>query len=475
VVPPGNGGGGSSVTPSAKPSVSPAPSPTGRVPVTPSPSPVRSATPLPSPTSAATPDPRSKLRSSWGRIALAQIFDYFPSDGASMSSSQISADASRYDAIWASFDPQPWRSANPQMLVSRYYIPEEDSELISGHDLQWWQQNHPDWILYACDANGNPTQDLAYTPDDGFPDVPLDIHNPAVVQYQLQSLIAYAQANGYNAVAIDQVVFQDIMEGGNPEFGQTVKSGEWGCGVYGRNGAFTKVYQSTTDPQWTADILNWVEQARSATSAAGLALIVNHPIGSITNPNEQTLVRNVDALVDEGGFSDYGNYTSPSDSGVFGATYQYAEWLEGQGVGFIDIDRYALSNETEPTSDQVEWSIATYLMANEGNEELYVNADNTASSGYGTEQYHQEYATPIGQPCSAMYGGSGYDPKNPQIYYRRFTGGMAVVNSGSSAPEEATLPANHAYTDIEGRPVTDPLAIDSADAYVLTTTGNGCS
>ena len=399
-----------------------------------------------------------------------------------MSSSEISADAQRYNLVWASFDPQPWRSSNPQALVSRYYIPLEDNELISGHNLQWWQQNHPDWILYACTSNGTPTQELAYTPGDGFPDVPLDIHNPAVVQYQLQSLIAYAQANGDNAVAIDEIVFQDIMEGGNPELGQSVVSGDYGCGVYpdatSANpyaGTFSAVYQSTTDPQWTADILNWVEQARAATSAAGLALLVNHPAGSITNPNEQTLARNVDALVDEAGFSDYGNYQNGSNAGLFSTTYAYAEWLEAQGVEFVDIDRYAFSGESEPSSDQLEWSIATYLMANEGNEDLYVNANNSSTSGYGTEQYHQEYATPIGQPCSAMYGGSSYSANDPQIYYRRFTGGMVVVNSGSSAPEQATLPTDHTYTDIENRAVTNPLTVDSSDAFVMTTTGNGCS
>ncbi|HUN29901.1 MAG TPA: hypothetical protein VMV65_08835, partial [Alphaproteobacteria bacterium] len=103
------------------------------------------AAPTPSPSSYP-PDPPSKIRSSYGRIGLAQIFDYFPSTNTSMSASQITSDAGRYDLVWGSFDPQPWRAANPQALVSRYYIIEEDNTLTSGHNLQWWQQNHPDWI-----------------------------------------------------------------------------------------------------------------------------------------------------------------------------------------------------------------------------------------------------------------------------------------------------------------------------------------
>lgn len=489
VLPPGQGGGGgTNPTPhgSSSPGASPSASPIGSAPPGTHPSASPSAlpsghptatpipvtpTPLPTPTIAPTyypADPASKLRSTYGRIGLAQIFDYFPNDGTSMSASQIAADASRYDMVWASFDPAPWRGGNPQALVSRYYITEEDNEPISGHNLQWWQQNHPDWILYACDSSGNPTTDIAYSPGDGFPDVPLDMHNPAVVQYQIQSLISYATANGYNAIALDNVDFTDIMQGGNPELGQTVKPGEYGCGIENQDGTFTKIYQSTTDPTWTSDILNWVENARAAANSAGLALIVNHPIGATGNANEATLIRNIDVMLDESGYSDYGNYAP------FASTYTYAEWVESQGVGFTVIDRWTNNNQTAPTSDQLEYSIATYLMANEGNEDLYVSANNSAGTGYGAEQYHQEYATPIGQPCAAMYGGSSYDPSNPAIYYRRFAGGMAIVNASASTPEQAKLPTDHTYTDLEGRTVTNPLTVNADDAYVLTTT-NGCS
>src|SRR5579862_500810 len=123
------------------------------------------------------PPPITRIRNTWGRIGAGQVFDYFPTTKAQMSSSQISADASRYDMVWGSFNPGPWRSANSAALVGRYYIPEEDNSLLSGHTLAWWQQNHPDWMLYACTSSGTPTQDLAYVPGVGFNDVVLDIHN----------------------------------------------------------------------------------------------------------------------------------------------------------------------------------------------------------------------------------------------------------------------------------------------------------
>ncbi|HTU70043.1 MAG TPA: hypothetical protein VMF11_06945 [Candidatus Baltobacteraceae bacterium] len=431
-----------------------------------------SPSPTASPTSGATyypPDPPSAIRSTYGRIGLAEIFDYFPSTGTQMSSSQISADANNYDAVWASFDPQPWRSSNPSALVSRYYIIEEDNELISGHDLQWWQENHPDWILYACSSNGTPTHDYAYTPGDGFPDVPLDMHNPAVVQYQVQSLISYAQANDYNALALDEVIFEDVMKGGNPELGQTENTSEYGCGIWNDDGTFTTVYTGPTDPTWTADVLNWVSTAKQAAESAGLAVIVNHPVGSVGNSNEQSLLSSVDAEVDEDGFSDYGNYIDSST--FFKSTWSWMEWIQSQGKAFIDIDRYTLNGETSPTTDQIEYSIGTYLMANEGNADLFADANNGKGYGYGAENYYPEYATQLGDPCGAMYE----DSTDPQIYYRRFASGMVVVNASDSASGSATLPSDHTYTDIGGRSVTDPLTVSPSDAWVMTTTGNGCT
>ena len=427
------------------------------------------AAPTPAPT-AYPSDPPSKIRSTYGRIGLAQIFDYFPSTDTSMSASEISSDASRYDLVWASFDPQPWRAANPQALVSRYYIIEEDNTLTSGYNLQWWQQNHPDWILYACTSNGTPTHDYAYSPGDGFTDVPLNFHNPSVVQYQVASLMNYMQANGYNAMALDQVIFNDFMVGGNPELGQTENTSEYACGTWNDDGTFNTVYTSPSDPTWTQDVLNWVSAAKTAAAAAGDVVIVNHPAISTVNSNEQALMHLVDGEVEEPGFSDYGNYqTQPS---YFLSMYKYMEWVQEQGIAFVDIDRYTLGGETSPTSDQVEYSIGTYMMGNEGNADLYIDANNGSGYGYGSEQYHPEYATQLGSPCGAMTE----DPVNAQIYYRRFQNGMVVVNSGGSGTENATLPTGHTYTDIEGRTVTNPLPVNAYDAWVLTTGGgNGCS
>ena len=398
------------------------------------------------------------------------MFDEFYA-GQQMSVSQIEADAHRYDLVWGAYQPAAWRAGNPEALISRYYILLEDNIDISGLGLQYWQTHHPDWILYACTASGTPTRDIAYTPGDLSDDVPLDIHNPDVLDYQInQSLIPYAQSRDYNAVAIDEVLFDDLMYGGNPNLGQTENTSEYACGVWNNDGTFTKHYSGRHDPQWTADILTWIATARRSLHAAGLSLVINHPGASPSDPNEQTLLANVDATVDEAGFTDYGNYQLPSRSSLFLNTLAYMEYAQKRGVAFVDIAKYALNGETTVTPDQIEFAIGTYLIGNEGGADLFV----VASTGYGTEQYHPEFATRLRDPCGPYYGGPSYDPKNPNVYYRRFVDGISVVNAGSQIAEQAVLP-HHAYTDIEDRPVTNPLTVPPNDAFVMTTSGGGCN
>lgn len=476
---PGGAPGTQSPTPqSPNPQRSATPPPQTPPPKTPSPkptpTPISTSTPGSTPTPSASYPP-SGIPNTAGRIGLAQIFDSY------LGASEIASNASRYDLVWATSRPTLWRSAHPATIGARYYILEEDNTIISGLDLAWWQKNHPDWIMYACDASGNPTRDVAYTPGDGFADIPLDIHNPSVVDYQIrQSLVPYVVRNGYNAVGIDEVIFHDVMLGGNPFLGGTKKAGEFGCGIWNDDGTFTKRWSSPSDPRWNTDIVNWIVAARRilntdpGASPYHLRLVVNHPAGSTGDSNERTLLSNVDATMDEAGFSDYGNYNQPAYQNLFGGTISYMKFVQSLGVAFVDIDKFA-DDPGRANATQVEYSIATYLLGNEGSADLFVGGHN-GPDGYGAEQYFSEYNVPLGAACGSMYGGAGYDARNPHIYYRRFAHGMAVVNSGSLPvlSERATL-LSHTYTDMEGRPVANPLTVNSNDAYVLTTSANGCS
>src|SRR5258708_25318536 len=91
----------------------------------------------------------------WNNIHLAQIFDYKISDPASV--------APYYDFVWGADTTRvsAWRSGNPNIFLS-YYIPfSRDNGTFTDSTLRtledYWKPTHPEWVLYKCDANGNPT------------------------------------------------------------------------------------------------------------------------------------------------------------------------------------------------------------------------------------------------------------------------------------------------------------------------------
>ena len=455
------------VDPSPSPSVSPSASPSSSPTVPPTPTPVPTATPTPGPTSNPSFPPNGSsnttiMRSSPGSYGLFQVFDQF--NGNLITSAQAQADGSRYGVIWGARPGMaPAWLANAPSLVASYYMPQEtDASPVgwgdAGHNLSWWQANHPDWVLYACDPSGHPTTTPAYIAQITN-NVPLDIHNPQVVQYQLETAGTYAIANHYNGIAFDEVLFT------NPT-GNALGSGYYGCGIYS-NGSFVRRYSSQNDPAWTNDTVAWVKAAHALLStdpliAPGhLKMVVNHPAGNVSDPNEQAVLHNTDADLDETGFSDYGNYHASFS--LFKTTTDWMRYAQAAGAAPLIVNVFSQSSPLTPT--QIEYSIATYMMGHEGGAGVFAGN----SYAYGAEQYLPAYQTTLGTPCGGYYG----DSQSPAIFYRSFPNALVVVSNGSSSPQYAHLPTNHSYVDIMGRPVTNPLPVASNDAYVLLTS-NGC-
>lgn len=423
------------------------------------------ATPAPPAAPTVAPATTAFMPSSWGKISAFQVFD--DTGNGYITQGAASANGWRYSAIWGSRNNigTSWLNSNASLQTGYYNALETDESSTGwgaiGHSLSWWQSNHPDWVLYACTASGSVTTGPAWVPGLST-NVPLDIHNPAVVQYQVRLMANYAHELGYRALAIDEATFWQADEGAG--------SGSYGCGIY-QNGSFVRRYSGVTDPNWVADVVQWVKIAHSilttdpTIATYHLKLIVNHPAGSLS-ANETTFLANVDADLDETGYSSYGNYKSGSAS-TFVMRTNWATYAQQHGVAVLMNDNWGPLSVTTPLLD---YSIATYLMGNQQAESLFASP----GSGYGLEQWHSQYQTALGTPCGAYYGGSNYDSASPSVYYRRFANAIVVVNGGSgSASEVAHLPTGHTYTDILGRAVSSPLTIGTNDGYVLLTS-NGC-
>lgn len=419
------------------------------------PAPVTSPSPSPGATATSTPTQAlsARIPSTVGRVGLVQVFDYH---NGYMANSTISKSGRRYDAVWASLSPAGWDAAHPGMVVSNYYIMGLDQYAALHHTLAWWKATHPDWILYACTASGTPTHDIAYMIGLNSLDVPIDIHTPAAVAYQVQAMAHYAKAAGYNSLAVDQVVYWNIYQGGNPAFGQHRNTSEYGCGTW-HGSTFVRDYASPKDPRYPADVVSYVRQAHSILHSMGMALVINHPGGSPNDPNEQQLLSNTDAVMDETGFSDYGRYTQ--NPGVMSSTLAWMRFAQSRGAAVMIVNKYLNFNQSV-TGAPFEYALATYLLGNQGAALLFVGG----AHGYGTLQYHTEYDAPIGKPCSDVSAGP--------VYVRRFSGGLAAVN-GSTSTRALQLPSGKAYRDIEGHSIGSTIAPMSG--YVLLTSANGCT
>ena len=412
-----------------------------------------------------------------GRFGLVQVLDAYGRGGLQLNTAQITAEAPHYDSVWGSFFPSTWSAAHPGMILSRYYMPYEDNNLVSGNTLSYFLTNHPDWILYGCDNNNNPTTDYAYT-GTGFNDVPLDIHNPAVVTYQLNTILAFLTANGYNALAIDNVVFENFLTSPNPilQHGMRSNAGWYGCGIYtsgpSNPGSFVRRYNgpldNTNDATFNADVNNWIAQAHAMLGKHGIKVLVNHPPHSSTpSSNELTMLSNIDGMLDENGYTHYGTLLTGS---AYANTLSWVQYLQAHGIAALITDYYCTgtsgcSNDPSTlTAKQVDWALASYAIGNNGGENVFISPH-----GGAIPSYRGEYSTRYGNACS------GFTQVSSNVYMRRFQGGLAIVNATGGTPFSLTLPAGHNYSDIEGRPVTNPLIVNPTDAYMLLTGGNGCS
>jgi len=262
------------------------------------------------------------------------------------------------------------------------------------------------------------------------------------------------------------------MKAGNPKLGQTVVSGYYGCGVLS-HGTFIKRYTSATDPAWARDVINWLNTAHSILTTdpvigpKHIALSLNHPGGVVSNTNEQALLNSVDIVIDEMGFVDYGKYTQASNASLFGFTLNYALYAQAHGKGIVLIDRFVQS--TALTNAQLAYAIATYLMVNQQGANLFVTPNS-----YGSEQYFSKEGAVLGVPCGAA---ARTDSLNPQIWYRKFNNGLAIVNSGSLPKtfEVAHPPIGHVYKDLfSGVTLAPAINVNSNQAVIATTT-NGCT
>ncbi len=403
------------------------------------------------------PPPSVYIDDTWSGIHVFQPFDNFDNKYI-IPPSQAVADGPLYNAIWGSNSGQmvaAWKTNNRTIRTS-WYMPIGTDALTNqfgdkGHDITWWLQYHPSWVLYECDKTT-----IAYV--GGIPEVPLDISNQQVVTYLYDLSGNYAENHGYAAVSLD------FAELNNPTGGQG--GGTRGCGVWTKNHTVwvQKFSGQANDPAYAQAVLWYLFsfQQHMHSYPRPLAVWGNNVPGSKTygDSQEAQLIGDLDIVQDESGDARYGHY---ADDVYFNNRVKWAQYIQSLGKGYMPT---GLWHETQLTNAEIEYAIASYLMSKE--QASAMTAD--PYGYYGQEHYYPAYQAAIGSPCNEMYRPAA----NQNVYFREYTGGLAVESTSGSQTYTVTLPLG-SYTDaVTGQTVTSPVQIQPFGALVLLT-GNGCT
>jgi hypothetical protein len=361
-------------------------------------------------------------------IHLGLVFNYKITDP--------QTEAGKVDFVWASQYP-----TQPAQVYNTYYYP-YDREPDGGHDINWFLQNHPDWIEYQCDKTT-----IAY--EFGAPNPPLDITNPAVLSYIETTYLApnLQLGTGYQGIAFD-----------NPSFGN---DGAWTgmrCGHFDTSGNWVAQFNATSDdPAYRQAIIQWAQSMRSwiHTHFPAATMGVNFSYAFGFPSDSDTLLSNIDIDCDESGFTNGNNgppwfYTDEQ----WLAKMQSLQRFLSPGHELFSINQEPIPF-TELTDDQVQWALANYLLIK--NNASYLNI-----SGYqefGDIYIRPEYAAPIGHATNSMY-------LSQQVYMRDFSNGLSIVNPSSSQAITISLPAN-TYKDLYGNTINPPITLPIHTGLVL--------
>lgn len=381
--------------------------------------------------------PGIRLIDSWDSIHTFQTFSY------DTSYSQALNQAKSYDFVWGAklTNAEAFRIGNPDTLLS-YYIPLNrdggsftDAQLGRTRGLSYWKATHPDWVQYRCDGT-TPALQLH------DPNIPLDMSNPAFIDWQIQTYIIPASQSGYNAIAIDNL---------------NLDNGSGACGTY-KNGTWVPRYTSNPDDtQYRADLISYVTtmQAKLHALPHPMALIAN--VGflngdaitdTVYGDSLTQVVNHLDGLLDEAGYTQYGKGFL-TDEGWLG-TEQLILAVQKAHKPY-----YSLNELEHMNPDTKQWVLASYLMSKEHSSYIFISPPQS----YGTDRRLPEYNADIGLAISEMYQDQG-------VYWRKFSNGLAVVNPSSTTPTSVTLPTG-SYKDIYGKAVNSPLTLNVHSGLVL--------
>jgi hypothetical protein len=379
-------------------------------------------------------------------------------------SGKLSSLIGKVDAIWGASQP----TIDPS-ITTLYYFPAEMDRFSRGGNpdpmtntaYQYFlNAGHFDWLAFkggfnsqgqrdcsiapdVFDASGNPdlvkvNENLAwesFSTNDNVGRVPLDITNPAVLDYQMQYIEA-ALASGYSGVALDSF-YQSNVFGRCGVFRQVNNTWQW-VPLYGTADSF----------QAAAD--NWLASLYGRIKAADPSAVVALNYSASTPADLSPILPSVDAIFDERGVTQWGSgYPTEPDWNTIMRIIQVAEQA---GKAYFLNGEIKASSDSQVPPTLLLWELANYLLVKSNHTYTYVASLNPSPliQRYGRFYDRPEYHIPIGHPV--VHPGNAddgmYQVGANDCYARDYSAGMTYVNSSSTQACVVTL--SRPYNEVRG-------------------------
>eukprot|EP00935_MAST-01C_sp_MAST-1C-sp1_P001871 g1871.t1 len=294
--------------------------------------------------------------------------------------------------------------------------------------------------------------------------VPLDLTNPATLDYQMSAGVIPAQKAGYNAIALD-----------NYNLGNSWAA----CGAFkGPNGTWVQIYDAAnpkTDPKYKKDVLDWTERAVAAIHKEGLLVIPNFSGLSLSSAGALAVGNLTDGILAEAGFAEWNPKPNTSSMSTlppkttpakFEEQVNFVRNLQRAGKGFFAINEwgpgpdYGLNPSGQPhniTKDVRQFVVAAWMMCNGRSSGIFltcIQCYGGHAGGLGNFSIWPEYSAPVGHPLSEPVKDA-----STGVWTRGYSGGITIVNPGAE-PRTVALPEPQArWTELDGTAVANTGAV----------------
>lgn len=334
--------------------------------------------------------------------------------------------------IWGSQEP-----TNSAPAVGSKYLPyARDPD--RSHTLEWYQQNHPDWVVYKSDRV-TPAYGFVYARGNVMS---IDITNAEVREFYWNTYIRPAIDGGYPMFAFDNVDLQN----GAGRSGHFDKSGKWVQQFSGER----------IDDAYVAAVLDWIRYLTTRLHAAGLGVAANitFPLGKPQlEPATRALIEMVDVWGDEQGFTHHSD-ANISDA-IWEQKFNFVRSVEGKRMHWA-INETTTKQLSDAAPSQIDYAIANYYLYRERGSMLTVCGPQEYGRFLDTPDMHIDLGHPLGPPVRESSG----------AWIRSYSKGMVVVNPYSKAAVKPNLPPG-VWIDSHGAEHTDRIEVGPVSSYLL--------